>query len=163
MENKNEDENQLVINDINSLNSGKNTAKSPFSWKKIFLFGAIICFIIIIIIILIIFLSKKSKSSDEEKERPDIGKIICTYEPMSDGKILGDDFIKISDFDIYINGTKMKYSKIYDLALYGTDKVEIRVIQEGDDGQLRRVEITDYFVKEDNSDDVLVVSLNRNM
>ena len=45
----------------------------------------------------------------------------------------------------------------------GTDKVEIRVIQEGDDGQLRRVEITDYFVKEDNSDDVLVVSLNRNM
>ena len=45
----------------------------------------------------------------------------------------------------------------------GTDKVEIRVIQEGDDGQLRRVEITDYFVKEDDSDDVLVVSLNRNM
>ncbi len=45
----------------------------------------------------------------------------------------------------------------------GTDKVEIRVIQQGDDGQLRRVEITDYFVKEDGSDDVLVVSLNRNM
>ncbi|MBR1623205.1 MAG: EAL domain-containing protein, partial [Pseudobutyrivibrio sp.] len=45
----------------------------------------------------------------------------------------------------------------------GSDKVEIRVIQKGDDGQLRRVEITDYFVKDDNSDDVLVVSLNRNM
>ena len=45
----------------------------------------------------------------------------------------------------------------------GSDKVEIRVIQKGDDGQLRRVEITDYFVKDDDSDDVLVVSLNRNM
>ena len=45
----------------------------------------------------------------------------------------------------------------------GMDKVEIRVIQEGDDGQLRRVEITDYFVKDEDSDDILVVSLNRNM
>ena len=45
----------------------------------------------------------------------------------------------------------------------GTDKVEIRVIQEGDDGDLRRVEITDYFVTDEDSDDIMVVSLNRNM
>ena len=45
----------------------------------------------------------------------------------------------------------------------GTDKVEIRVIQEGDDGVLRRVEITDYFVTDEDSDDIMVVSLNRNM
>lgn len=45
----------------------------------------------------------------------------------------------------------------------GTDKVEIRVIQKGDDGILRRVEITDYLVADEDSDDVLVVSLNRNM
>lgn len=45
----------------------------------------------------------------------------------------------------------------------GTDKVEIRVIQKGDDGILRRVEITDYLVTDEDSDDVLVVSLNRNM
>ena len=45
----------------------------------------------------------------------------------------------------------------------GSEKVEIRVIQEGDDGQLRRVEITDYFVRDDDSDDVLVVAFNRNM
>lgn len=45
----------------------------------------------------------------------------------------------------------------------GTDKVEIRVIQKGDDGMLRRVEITDYLVADEDSDDVLVVSLNRNM
>jgi hypothetical protein len=45
----------------------------------------------------------------------------------------------------------------------GADKVEIRVIQEGDDGQLRRVEITDFFVEDEETDDVLVVSFNRNM
>lgn len=45
----------------------------------------------------------------------------------------------------------------------GVDKVEIRVIQKGDDGVLRRVEITDYFVREEGNDDVLVVGLNRNM
>ena len=45
----------------------------------------------------------------------------------------------------------------------GTDKVEIRGIQEGDDGVLRRVEITDYFVTDEDSDDIMVVSLNRNM
>ncbi|MBO6283647.1 MAG: hypothetical protein J6M63_06920 [Pseudobutyrivibrio sp.] len=45
----------------------------------------------------------------------------------------------------------------------GTDKVEIRVIQEGDDGVLRRVDITDYFVTDEDSDDIMVVSLNRNM
>jgi len=45
----------------------------------------------------------------------------------------------------------------------GTDKVEIRVIQKGDDGILRRVEITDYLVADEDSEDVLVVSLNRNM
>ena len=42
----------------------------------------------------------------------------------------------------------------------GTDKVEIRVIQEGDDGVLRRVEITDYFVTDEDSDDIMVVSGN---
>ena len=53
--------------------------------------------------------------------------------------------------------------KLLDDYAKGMDKVEIRVIQEGDDGKLRRVEITDYFVQDDASDDVLVVSLNRNM
>ncbi len=45
----------------------------------------------------------------------------------------------------------------------GNDKVEIRVIQEGDDGKLRRVEITDYIVKDEESDDIMVISFNRNM
>ena len=44
----------------------------------------------------------------------------------------------------------------------GEEKVELRVIQEGDDGVLRRVEITDIFVKDADSNDVLVISLNRN-
>ena len=45
----------------------------------------------------------------------------------------------------------------------GAEKVELRVFQKGDDGVLRKVEITDYFVKDDNSDDLLVLSFNRNI
>ena len=45
----------------------------------------------------------------------------------------------------------------------GSDKVEIRVFQEGDDGVLRKVEITDYFVQDETNGDVLVISFNRNL
>ena len=65
------------------------------------------------------------------------------------------------DRDLFIN----TFSRENLLKEYqkGTDKVEIRVIQKGDDGVLRRVEITDYFVTDEDSNDVMVVSLNRNM
>lgn len=45
----------------------------------------------------------------------------------------------------------------------GKEMVDARVIQKGDDGVYRRVEIVDYFVKDDSCDDVFVVSFNRNM
>lgn len=45
----------------------------------------------------------------------------------------------------------------------GKDKVAIRVFQEGDDGVLRKVEITDFLIKDEDSDDVLVISFNKNI
>ncbi len=65
------------------------------------------------------------------------------------------------DRDLFMN-TFSRENLMHEYEM-GKDKVEIRVIQEGDDGVLRRVEIVDYFVTDDDSDDVLVVSLNRNM
>ena len=137
METKNEDENQLVINDINSANSGqglKTVKTSSFPWKKLFIFGGLILIAIIAIIILIIILTRKSSdnkddtSPDKQEDKLDIGRIICVYSDDSgEVQILGEDFIKNSDFDIYISGVKMKYSKVYDLMNYGTNIVEIRL------------------------------------
>ncbi len=45
----------------------------------------------------------------------------------------------------------------------GTDRVEIRVFQHGDDGKLRKVEIVDFFVRSEDTDDALVISFNRNI
>jgi len=45
----------------------------------------------------------------------------------------------------------------------GKDKVALRVFQEGDDGVLRKVEITDFLIKDENSEDVLVISFNKNI
>ena len=44
----------------------------------------------------------------------------------------------------------------------GKKTVSLVVHQIGDDGIYREVEVTDYFVKHPNSDDVLVISLSEN-
>ncbi|MCR5304123.1 MAG: EAL domain-containing protein [Lachnospiraceae bacterium] len=50
-------------------------------------------------------------------------------------------------------------------AEYEKGNTEVRLVsrQRGDDGIYRRVETTDYFVKSESSDDLLVVSLNQNL
>ncbi len=45
----------------------------------------------------------------------------------------------------------------------GADKVELRVFQNGDDGKLRKVEIVDFFVRDSKTQDLLVISFNRNI
>lgn len=51
------------------------------------------------------------------------------------------------------------------LQAYAEGKSKVRLVsrQLGDDGCYRRVETTDYFVKSDSSDDVLVITLCENM
>lgn len=51
------------------------------------------------------------------------------------------------------------------LKAYAEGKSEVRIVtrQLGDDGCYRRVETTDYFVKSDSSDDVLVITLCENL
>ena len=131
MENKNEDENQLVINDINSSNLGLKQIKTKFPLKKILIITGIILFFIISIVIVIIIITKKSSNNnnDNENEKPVIGRIKCIYDTLYNKgiQILGEEFNKNSDFGIYINGTKMKYLKIYDLSKYETNFIEIRL------------------------------------
>lgn len=51
------------------------------------------------------------------------------------------------------------------LKAYSEGKTEVRLVtrQLGDDGYYRRVETTDYFVKSDSSNDVLVITLCENL
>ena len=109
MENKNGDDNLLVINDINSYKLGLKKEKTTiFTRKKLFIFSGILLFTIIVIIIIIIILTKKSSNNnndgtnpEEKEEIPDIGRIECNYnENNGNIQILSEYFIKSSHFDI---------------------------------------------------------------
>ena len=116
-------------NDINSDLIG--LKKDNILQKKKNLFigiaaGTIFLVILIIIILLIVKGPKneekggqKDKDKDKEDERDPstlVGLINCIYDVNSISEntlIFGDEFNKENDFDVYIDGTKVKYSKEY--------------------------------------------------
>ena len=96
----------------------------PFSkWEKYLIIGIILAIVFIISIVIIIVLATGSQSNDDndkksesEEVKDKIGEIYCIYEinsinnPVS---LLGNEYNKNSDFDIYINGELIKFSKEY--------------------------------------------------
>ena len=132
MENKNEAENELIINDV-IPNITETIKKPPMSWKKIIFISSIFLIIIISIIVILLIIFKNSSdnndSNKENSEKNEIGTISCIYDisEKNEVKILGDEFNKISNFDIYINGNKEKYSKIYNFTSYGINHIDIKL------------------------------------
>ena len=93
--------------------------------KKL-IFGIIILLILIGLVVLIFIFSSSNSNDDYIHPKSDIiGKIQCIYdiESTSSTQILGNDFIKNSDFDIEINDQKIKYSKDYKFSETGQQKV----------------------------------------
>ena len=114
MENKKED--KLMINESarESLFSKKN-----FPWKYVIIGAISLIIIISIIILIIIFLNKSNSDDSSSDEKIETGIISCIYDISSDvieTKILGDNFSDNSNLDIYINGEKIKFSKVYKFA-----------------------------------------------
>ena len=89
--------------------------------------ATVIILLLIIIVIIIISLSLSSSGEKKEKTYTDediIGKIKCVYNiEVSNVAILGNDFVKESDFDIEINGKKIKYSKEYHFTEFGQQNI----------------------------------------
>jgi len=93
---------------------------------KRLIFGIIILLILIGLVILIFIISSSNSKDDYIHPKSDIiGEIQCIYdiESISLTQILGNDFIKNSNFDIEINGQKIKYSKEYKFSETGQQKV----------------------------------------
>lgn len=109
--------NEEISSELTGLNKGDKDKK-----KKQLIIGAgigIAVAILLLILIIVIANSGSSSSDKEQKERTSspIGEINLIYdiqnirEPTA---LLGDDYNKeSSDFDIYINGNIIKYSKEY--------------------------------------------------
>ena len=99
-------------NDFSSNISG--LKNSP--WKKEIIIGIICALMVISLIIVIIIVAVSSSSSKNSEKKDEIGMINCIYDIQTTALstfILGMNFIKESEFDIYIDGEKIKFSKSY--------------------------------------------------
>ena len=110
-----------MIDDF-SMGDVLNGQKTPVpKWKINLIIGIISAVVVFAIIIIIILVSKGSSSkndeeSDENQNLNKIGEINCVYEihSISDPTpLLGDEFKKNSDLNIYINNKLIKFSKEY--------------------------------------------------
>ena len=114
-----------LSSELTGLNKGEKEQR-----KKQLIIGISVgaVFIILLIIILIVALSGGS-SDDDSSSLPTIGEINCEYDILSTEAtiILGNEFNKNSDFDIYIDGTKIKYSKEYKFDSIGKHKVQFKL------------------------------------
>ena len=76
----------------------------------------IISLILIIFIVIVLTISLVLALSSNTFESSEIAEINCNYNIQSVNEeidILGEDFIKNSKFDIYIDGNKIKFTKKY--------------------------------------------------
>ena len=113
-----------IIEELNSELTGLNKG-DKLKIKKEFIIG-LIAALILLLIILIIIIVILSKGDKNKKHR--IGEINLIYDVdriTIKTKILGDDYVKNSDFDIYINGKLIKYSKEFLFSQTGQNKVKI--------------------------------------
>jgi len=101
--------------------------------KKKFLIVVLLLLALLLLItaiILVVLLNGGHNEKEEKEERDEgegvlssIGEIICEYivsDPNKNTKILSDDFIKNSKFQIFINNSLVNYNKEYKLDKNGT-------------------------------------------
>ena len=115
-------ESELPLTDIDN----------KLSKKKKIIISIVSSIVLLLIVILIILYFTLSNDSDDNKENQKqiTGIISCIYDIDSneyETKILSDEFTKDSDFDIYINETKIEYSKKYKFEKKGLTKVEFKL------------------------------------
>ena len=126
------DKRLIIENSINETNSAKasedtsqaNKNDKQSNKKKLLIIGGISLLITIIVIATILILKLALGDSEDNLEIK--GEIKCIYEveDLSNIKFLGDDFKKVTNFDIYIDGTKIKYSKEYQFNNLGEHEIK---------------------------------------
>ena len=130
----------MSINDAFSSSNGSITPKSDKNkessfygkqrLKPIIIILSTILLIIIFIVILISILSTRSSFSRRDKD--DSGKIYCsikcTYDIQSkEVNLLGREYLKDIDLDIFIDNEKIKYSKDYMFESLGIHNIEYKL------------------------------------
>ena len=106
---------------ITTLNDeqDKITKKDEISpWRKKLIIGAVIAMFIIIILVIILLAVRSSLNEKEESENKDniLGEIICRYiveDSSKETMLLGNEYEKGGDIDIFIMKKKVDFTKEY--------------------------------------------------
>ena len=133
-----------------SYREGKITKKKPILWTLILIF--LISLISIFYKIVFTIQNKKIKYILSFAETSVVGEINCSYEikNISQNTILiGNEFVKNSLFDLYIDGKKVNYVKEYKFTSLGKHKIQIKLYE--------RINM-DYMFK--NVKDLISVEMN---
>jgi len=154
------------LNDVSS--SGTNKDKQS-AWKKylipmIIIFSIIIIILIIVIVVLALNSSNEKKDEPQEKEKDkDIEKkiygIIKAIYDIQTKKtiILGDEFKKKIDFDIFIDNEKINYTKEYTFSSTGVHLVEYKLYQKSINIDYMFKDITSLILIEMSSDSQIYI------
>ena len=124
------DDAPLTAEELNSELTGLISDDPKLKKTKIMIAIGIAALIVILLIIIIIIASTGSGNSSDGNGKPFFGEIRCIYDVQTtsqETKILGDEFVKTDDFDIFIDGKVIKFSKEYKFNSTGIHDVQIRL------------------------------------
>ena len=102
------------VNDTNNL-------------KNIIIIAGAVALMLVILIIIIVLATKKSDSNEKSKNK--IGELVCIFDTSSQTRILSDDF-KTQDIEIYVDGTKIKFSREYKFPTFGIHHVNFHIFSD---------------------------------
>lgn len=110
-----EEDNPISGDELGSQLIGLKSKENPL-FKKNVLYGVIVAAAVVVLVVIIIIVAASSNSSNSKgkSKGTKIAEIDCEYNIQKTDQntiILGTNFKKSTDFDIYINGTLIKYSK----------------------------------------------------
>ena len=121
---------ELIEGEINSEFTGVNKDEKGRK-KNLLILGIVIgiIFIISFILIIIFIFIPNNKNDEPIPIKPSIGEINCIYDIQTEETILilGKEFEKKSEFDIYIDEKIIKYYKEYKFDSIGNHKIKINL------------------------------------
>jgi surface protein len=80
-------------------------------------------------VLTIILALRTSKQSESKRVIGEINCLYNIYSISSETQILGDEYNKLSDLDIYINEEKIKYNKFHKFSSTGINKVSFKLYE----------------------------------
>ena len=127
----------ITKNDFNSDLIGMNKGEAEAKKKLLIIGGGVAALFIIVVIIILIVASNSGENNDTGEDNGSnkevIGTIKCLYyieNTDQNAQIIGKDYSKNSNFDIYVDGKEIKFSKDYKFESIGVHEVEFKLYED---------------------------------